>query len=149
MNKIDVRLAKMSENLAAMSEKAAQAAEEAKVAREMREEAVDDQIATVKGDIAAFQENVRLQEEEERSKLASALLKIQMTVESKIKEKRAAKDQFLMQVYVADQLDYIDECFGLAAYLIQNGQLAIYETMEAIKEYEAKYGKMGDADVEA
>lgn len=149
MNKIDERLAKMSEKLAEMSEKAAKASEEAKVARELREEAVSDQIATVKGDVVAFQENVRLEQEEEKSKLASALLKIQMTIEARIKERRESKDQFMMQLYVADQLDYIDECFYFATYLIQNGQLAMYDTMEAIKEYEAKYGKMGEAEAEA
>lgn len=155
MNKIDERLAKLSEKLSEMSDKAAYASIEAKAAREEREEKIEtkreeraekreDQIATVKGDVAAFQENVRLHEEEEKSKLASALLKIQMTIESKIRERKASKDQFMMQLYVADQLDYIDECFALAAYLIENGQLAMYETMEAIKEYEAKYGKMGE-----
>ena len=157
MNKIDERLAKLSEKLSEMSDKAAFASIEAKAAREEREEKIEtkreehaekreDQIATVKGDVAAFQENVRLHEEEEKSKLASALLKIQMTIESKIKERKASKDQFMMQLYVADQLDYIDECFALAAYLIENGQLAMYETMEAIKEYEAKYGKMGEGE---
>ena len=157
MNKIDERLAKLSEKLSEMSDKAAYASIEAKAVREEREEKIEtkreeraekreDQIATVKGDVAAFQENVRLHEEEEKSKLASALLKIQMTIESKIRERKASKDQFMMQLYVADQLDYIDECFALAAYLIENGQLAMYETMEAIKEYEAKYGKMGEGE---
>ena len=47
---------------------------------------------------------------------------------------------------VEKRLDYIDECFAIAAYLIENGQLAMYETMEAIKEYEAKYGKMGEGE---
>ena len=160
MNKIDERLEKMSEKLSELSDKAAFAAVEAKAARIEREEKHEakreeleakheDNVATVKGDVAAFQENVRLHQEEEKSKLASALLKIQMTIESKIKERRESKDQFMMQLYVADQLDYIDECFYVATYLIQNGQLAIYETMEAIEEYEAKYGKMGEADTEA
>lgn len=156
MNKIDERLSNLSEKLAKMSDKAAYASIEAKAARIEREEKIEakreereDKIATVKGDVVAFQENVRLHEEEERSKLASALLKIQMTIESKIKEKKASKDQFLMQLYVADQLDYIDECFAVAAYLIQSGQLALYDTLEAIEEYEAKYGKMGEADAEA
>ena len=148
MNKIDARLAKMSENLAALSEKAAKASEEAKVVRELREDAINDQISTVKGDIAAFEENVRLSGEESKSRLRSALLKIKMTIESKIRERREYKDQVLMQLYVADQLDYIDECFASAAYLVSNAQLAMYETMEAIKEYEAKYGRMGDAGVE-
>ena len=139
----------MSEQLAALSEKAAKASEDAKVARELREEAISDQISTVKGDIAAFEEEVRLVKEENQSRLRSALLKIKMTIESKIRERREYKDQVLMQLYVADQLDYIDECFAGAAYLISNAQLAMYETMEAIKEYEAKYGKMGEADVEA
>ena len=157
MNKIDERLAKLSEKLSEMSDKAAYASIEAKAVREEREEKIEaereeraakreDKVATVKGDVAAFQENVRLHEEEERSKLSSGLLKLQMTIEAKIKERRASKDQFMMQLYVADQLDYIDECFAIAAYLIENGQLAMYETMDAIKEYEAKYGKMGEGE---
>ena len=146
MNKIDARLEKISEDLAALSEKAAKAAEEAKVARELRDEAISDQIDTVKGDIAAFQENVRLASEENKSRLRSALLKIQMTIESKIQERKEATDQFLIQLYVADQLDYIDESFAAAAYLISNAELAMYETMKKINEYEAKYGKMGEAE---
>ncbi len=148
MNKIDARLEKMSENLATLSAKAAAAAEEAKTVREAREEAISEQISTVKGDVAAFQENVRIASEEGRSKIASALLKIQMTIKENIRERRQSKDQFLTQVYVAEQLDYIDECFAIAAYLVNEAQLAMYDTMEAVREYEEKYGRMGDAGVE-
>ncbi len=145
MNKIDARLEKMSETLARLSEKAAAAAEDAKVVREAREEAVSDQISTIKGDLAAFEENVRLAGEEGRGKIASALLKIQMTIKERIREKRQSEDQFLMKLYVAEQLDYIDECFAIAGYLVNEAQLAMYDTMDAIKDYEEKYGRMGDA----
>lgn len=145
MSKFDTRLEKVSADLGALSEKAARAAEEAKAAQDLHKEALTDQISTVKGDVAAFKENVRIDQEKERGRIASALLKAQMTVEAKIQERRGARDQRLMEMYVADQLDYIDECFGVAAYLVQNGQLALLETLDAVAEFEAKYGKLDDA----
>ena len=145
MSKFDARLEKVSADLAALSEKASRAAEEAKAAQDLHKEALSDQISTVKGDVAAFKENVRIDQEKERGRIASALLKAQMTVEAKIQERRGARDQRLMEMYVADQLDYIDECFGVAAYLVQNGQLALLETLDAVAEFEAKYGKLDEA----
>ena len=139
--KWDEKLAALSADLNELSRKTAVAAEDAKAARELREEAIREKIATTKGDIAAMQENLRLAEEENRSKLSSALLKAQMTVRAKIQDRREARDKKLLGIYIDDHIDYILDCYDSAALMIANARLAILETLDAAMEYEARYGE--------
>ena len=143
--KWDEKLADASVKLDELSKKAAAASEEAKAAREAREDTIKDKISTAKGDVAAFQDRVERTKEENRSKLSSALIKAQMTLEAKIAEKRAARDQKHFEAYIEDQIDYIYDCFDLASYLVANAQLAILETVAAADEFEAKYGSAEEA----
>ena len=149
MKRWDERLADLSADLATLSQKASDASEEAKAARELRKEMINDRISTAKGDVVAFQERVRIAGEEERSKFSSALLKAQMTVEEKIRQRKGKKDKKLFEAYIDDQINYIYENFEAASYLISNAQLAILETVEAIDEYNAKYGEPEEAAEEA
>ena len=144
MKKWDERLADLSTDLARLSEKAADASEDAKTARELRQEAINDRISTAKGNVVAFQERVRLAGEEKRGKISSAVLKAQMTLEEKVRQRREKKDRKLAEAYIDDQISYIFETFETASYLISNAQLAILETVEAIDEYNAKYGAVED-----
>ncbi len=140
MKKWDETLADLSEDLAKLSRKTAEASEEAKTARELKEEAIKDRISTVKGNVAAFQENARLAGEEKESKFRSAVLKAQMTVEEKITEFKEKKDKKMFEAYLDAQINYIIENYETASYLVSNAQLAILETSEAIAEFEEKYG---------
>ena len=144
--KWDEKLAELSAQLDELSKKTAVAAEDAKAARELKEEAIQDKIATTKGDIAAMQENLRIAEEEEKSKLSSALLKAQMTVRAKIQDRREARDKKLLSLYIEDHIDYILDCYDSAALLIANAQLAILETLDAAIEYEARYGEVPEEE---
>ena len=144
MKKWDERLADLSTDLARLSEKAADASEDAKTARELRQEAINHRISTAKGNVVAFQERVRLAGEEKRGKISSAVLKAQMTLEEKVRQRREKKDRKLAEAYIDDQISYIFETFETASYLISNAQLAILETVEAIDEYNAKYGAVED-----
>ena len=144
--KWDEKLADASVRLEELSQKAAQASEEAKAARESKEASIKDKISTAKGNVAAFQDKVERTKEENRSKLSSALIKSQMTLEAKIAEKKAARDQKHFEAYMEDQVDYIYDCFDLASYLIVNAELAILETLEAASEFEAKYGPIEDTE---
>ena len=60
----DEKLADLSANLARLSQKAADASEDAKAARELRQETITDRIGTAKGNVAAFQERIRIAGEE-------------------------------------------------------------------------------------
>ena len=88
----DERLAELSVKLGELSKKASDASEDAKVYRELRKEAIQDKISTVKGDVAAMQENARLAEEEQKGKIKSALLKARMTVQAKHEDRKDARD---------------------------------------------------------
>ncbi|MBQ3278628.1 MAG: hypothetical protein IJG94_05645 [Clostridia bacterium] len=137
----DEKLAALSEELEKLSKKTATAAEDAKAVRELKEDALKEMISDTKGDIAAMQENLRIADEENKSKLSSALLKAQMTVRAKIEDHKVARDKKLFEAYINDQIDYILDCYDSAAWLIANAQLAILETMDAVIEYDAKYGE--------
>ena len=140
--KWDEKLSELSVKLDELSKKTAFAAEDAKVNRELREEAVQEKISTTKGDIAAMQENLRLAEEENKSKLSSTLLKAQMSIRAKIEDRKAARDKKLLGMYIDDHIDYILDCYDSALLLVANAQLAILETMDAAMEYEARYGEI-------
>ena len=146
--KWDEKLSDLSVKLEELSKKTAFAAEEAKVSRELKEEALQEKITTTKGDIAAMQENLRIAEEENKSKLSSALLKAQMSIRAKIEDRRAARDKKLLGLYIDDHIDYILDCYDSAALLVANAQLAILETMDAAMEYEARYGEIPEVDEE-
>ncbi|MCR4658098.1 MAG: hypothetical protein K5770_18010 [Lachnospiraceae bacterium] len=137
--KWDEKLADASVKLEELSKKASAASEEAKAAKELKEEAIKDKISTAKGNVAAFQDKVERAKEENRSKLSSSLIKAQMTIEAKIAEKKAARDQKHFEAYIEDQIDYIYDCFDLASYLVANAELAILETLAAVEEFDAKY----------
>jgi len=137
----DEKLVALSEELEKLSKKTATAAEDAKAVRELKEDALKEMISDTKGDIAAMQENLRIADEENKSKLSSALLKAQMTVRAKIEDHKVARDKKLFEAYINDQIDYILDCYDSAAWLIANAQLAILETMDAVIEYDAKYGE--------
>lgn len=146
MKKWDEKLADLSSRLADLSQKTADASADAKAARELKEEVIRDRISTAKGNVVALQENIRIATEEKKSRFSSALLKAQMTMEAKIQQRKEAKDKKHYENYIDEQLNYILDSFESASYLIQNAQLAILETVQAIDEYSAKYG---DAEDEA
>ena len=53
---------------------------------------IADKISTVKGNVAAMQENARLAEEERRSRIRSEILKLRMTAKAKAEDYREARD---------------------------------------------------------
>ena len=139
--KANETLKSFSAKLEELSKKAKSASEDVKAAWDLKDDAVQETITTVKGNVAAAEENLRLKEEENRGKLSSALLKAQMTVRAKIEDHKVARDKKLFEAYINDQIDYILDCYDSAAWLIANAQLAILETMDAVIEYDAKYGE--------
>ncbi|MBR2854034.1 MAG: hypothetical protein IKE81_06915 [Clostridia bacterium] len=140
--KWDEVLADLSQKLEDLSKKTAVAADDAKAARELRGEAIHEKIGDTKGNIAAMQENIRIAEEENKSKLSTALLKAQMTIRAKAEDRKEARDKKHLERYIDDHIDYILDCYDTAALLVLNAQLAILETMDAAMEYEERFGEL-------
>ena len=136
----DERLAELSVKLGELSKKASDASEDAKVYRELRKEAIQDKISTVKGDVAAMQENARIAEEEQKGKIKSALLKARMTVQAKHEDRKDARDKKRMEFYIDEEINYILDCYDAAAFLISDAELSILEVADALKEYEERFG---------
>ena len=136
----DERLAELSVKLGELSKKASDASEDAKVYRELRKEAIQDKISTVKGDVAAMQENARLAEEEQKGKIKSALLKARMTVQAKHEDRKDARDKKRMEYYIDEEINYILDCYDAAAFLISDAELSILEVADTLKEYEERFG---------
>ena len=136
----DERLAELSVKLDELSKKASDASEDAKVYRELRKEAIQDKISTVKGDVAAMQENARLAEEEQKGKIKSALLKARMTVQAKHEDRKDARDKKRMEYYIDEEINYILDCYDAAAFLISDAELSILEVADTLKEYEERFG---------
>ena len=142
--KWDEKLSDLSVKLAELSKKTAAASEDAKAYRELKQEAIQDKISTVKGDVAAMQENARIAEEERESKMKSALLKARMTVKAKHEDSVNARDKRLLENYMDDQIMYILDCYDAATLLIADAQLSILEFADALQEYETRFG--GEAE---
>ena len=136
----DERLAELSVKLDELSKKASDASEDAKVYRELRKEAIQDKISTVKGDVAAMQENARLAEEEQKGKIKSALIKARMTVQAKHEDRKDARDKKRMEYYIDEEINYILDCYDAAAFLISDAELSILEVADTLKEYEERFG---------
>ena len=136
----DERLAELSVKLGELSKKASDASEDAKVYRELRKEAIQDKISTVKGDVAAMQENARLAEEEQKGKIKSALIKARMTVQAKHEDRKDARDKKRMEYYIDEEINYILDCYDAAAFLISDAELSILEVADTLKEYEERFG---------
>ena len=137
----DEKLSDLSVKLAELSKKAADASEDARVYRELKQEAIQDKISTVKGDVAAMQENARISEEEREGKIKSALLKARMTVKAKHEDYVNARDKRLLENYMDDKMLYILDCYDSAALIIADAQLSILEFADALQEYEERFGK--------
>ena len=140
MKKFDERLAELSERLAVLSKKAEDASVEAKEAREMKQEAIQDQISTVKGDVVAFQENAKLEAEEEKSKLRTALLKAQMTMEAKRQDRKDARDKAHLEDFMDDRILTAVDCLDVADYMIANALVNMLEFQDAAIEYVERFG---------
>ena len=136
----DEKLSDLSVKLAELSKKTADASEDAKAYRELKQEAIQDKISTVKGDVAAMQENARIAEEEREGKMKSALLKARMTVKAKHEDYVNARDKKLLENYMDDQVTYILDCYDAATLLIADAQLSILEFADALQEYEERFG---------
>ncbi|MBR2528631.1 MAG: hypothetical protein IKE58_09210 [Blautia sp.] len=143
MAKMDERLARLSANLAVLSEKAAKAAEETKAARELREETIRDKISTAKGDVVALQERIRIAGEEKKSKLGSNLIKLQMTLEAKLQDKKEAHDKKLLERYIDDMYLHIADVYETIDYLISDAKLSILEVTAAVEEYNERFATAG------
>ena len=141
----DEKLSDLSIKLAELSQKTADASEDAKAYRELKQEAIQDKISTVKGDVAAMQENARISEEEREGKIKSALLKARMTVRAKHEDYVNARDKRLLENYMDDKILYILDCYDSAALIIADAQLSILEFADALQEYEERFGE-GDTD---
>ena len=142
--KWDERLASLSVKLDELSKKAAVASEDAKVYRELRKEAIEDKIATAKGNVAAMQENARVAEEERQGKIRSALLKARMTAKAKHEDIKDARDRRRLENYIDDELNYIIDCYNAVAFLIADAELSTLEVASAIQEYEERFGSQSE-----
>ena len=138
--KWDEKLSDLSVKLAELSKKTADASEDARIYRELKQEAIKDKISTVKGDVAAMQENARIAEEEREGKIKSALIKARMTVKAKHEDYVNARDRKLLENYMDDQILYIMDCYDSAALIIADAQLSILEFANALQEYEERFG---------
>ena len=141
----DEKLADLSVKLGELSKKTADASEDAKAYRELRQEAIREKISTVKGNVAAMQENARIAEEERQGKIKSALLKARMTVKAKHEDYVNARDRKILENYMDDQILYILDCYDSAALMIADAQLTILEVAEALQEYEDRFGGENEA----
>ena len=136
----DEKLSDLSAKLAELSKKTADASEDAKAYRELRQEVIQDKISTVKGDVAAMQENARIEEEEREGKIKSALLKARMTVKARHEDYINARDKRLLENYMDDKILYILDCYDSAALMIADAQLSILEFADVLQEYDERFG---------
>ncbi len=138
--KWEKKLKELSESLAELGKKAEDASEDAKAAWDLKDDFVREKKSTLKGSVAALQENARLAGEENKSRMSAALLKAQMTLKAKGEDWKNATDKKALEAYIDGNVAYIQDCYETAAYLIANAQLAILDTVEAAEEYEKRFG---------
>lgn len=105
---------------------------------------IDDQLATVEGDLNAAEENLRLAKERRDSKIYAIKLKAQMKAEAlkeKIADRREARDKAAMENYILDLLEYAQFCQQAAFAAAVEADLTLLEAAEAAADYIEKYGE--------
>ena len=151
----DEKLNNLSVKLDDLSKKAAEAADDAKAYHELMQDAIDEKISTVKGNVAAMQENARLAGEEHQGKSRSEILKIRMTAKATAEDFKDARDKKRLERFIDDRINYVLDCYDAAALLIIDAELSILEAAKALQEYDARFGSdaepeaLPDADTEA
>lgn len=127
---------------AADSEAAAEAAQKAARAR------IDDDIATIKGEIAAKQENLRLKSEESKGKINSELIKAKMSMDAArdrldayAAERREKHDKAGLEQDMIDLVAYAEDCLALSALLADESSLAMLEAAAIHEEYVERFGE--------
>ena len=109
---------------------------------------VDDDLATVEGDINVAAENRRIAKERGDSKLNATRLKVQMhqeEVKNRIEARKTELDKAAQEELILDLLDYADDCQMIAYAYAMEAELAIIDACDEIQDYEAKYGKLEEA----
>lgn len=137
------RLAQSQAKMDELKEKFNATADDARAAGELTKEAIEDKIATVKGDVVAGAENAKLAAQESKSKFNSALLKAQMTLESAkaaIAEKKEERNMIAQENRIFDLLDYADNCQAAALAMTIEANLALLEAAAEVADYREKYG---------
>lgn len=139
MNKenLNAKLDVISERISAMRQ-----ATETHV--EQRNDAVKDQLDTAKGNVTAARENMRLASEKGKSKVNSALLQIQASIDKLKEDAEAAKashDQARELFVVEDAECFAEEMLELAVYHTEEAAYAVMHATQLRNQYSEKYGK--------
>lgn len=137
--------AKLGNDLEQLVDKAKAAAGDAKAARELGQEVIEAKIKDAKGDIVAVQENVRIKEEENKSRLFSQMLKAQMTIRAKYEDLKTEHDRNKMEAYIESHINHLYDLYETISYLLSDLELTTLETTEALKEYDEKFGEAEEA----
>lgn len=137
--------AKLGNDLEELVDKAKSAAGDAKAARELGQEVIEQKIKDAKGDIVAVQENVRIKEEENKSRLFSQMLKAQMTLRAKYEDLKNEHDKNKLESYIEAHINHLFDLHDTISYLLSDLELTTLETTEALKEYEEKFGEGKEA----
>lgn len=147
--KANETLKSFSAKLEELSKKAKSASEDVKAAWDLKDDAVQETITTVKGNVAAAEENLRLKEEENRGKLSSALLKARMTVDAKMQETIDRHDKKQLERYITNRVYHVMDCYDSATLMIAEAELSTLEAMAAVQEYVDRFGQEPEVDAEA
>ena len=141
MKKFDERLADLSTKLDELSKKAEDASKKAADIREKGEAAIEEEISNIKGEVAAIEEQARINREEGMSKLGSELIKMQMTLEARVQDRKDRKDKAFLEMYMDDRAVAMLECLDMADIMIANALANYIELADAAVEYEARFGE--------
>ena len=142
MTNFKERLTQSQEKIAEVKAKVNDAAETAQTAGELTKDKINEQIDSIKGDIAAGKENASLAAERGKSKFNSELLKAQMTLESAkaaVTAKKEAHDKAAQEKRIIELLDYSDDCQAMALLLTAEANLALLEATAESLDYAEKY----------
>ncbi len=131
---------KIGKDLEKLGDKAKSAIGDAQAARELGQEVLESKIKDAKGDIVALQENARIIGDEQKSRLFSQMLKAQMTVKAKFEDLKKAHDRNMLEGYIDAHLVHLADLYDTISYLLTDVELTTFETTEALKEYNEKYG---------
>ncbi len=108
------------------------------------EAATAEQIARVKGDVAAAEENARLIHEYRSSKREALKLRAQMKVNNakdKIAARKESFDKAEEEAWILDLMTYAEGCYDMAYAWAMEAEYTLMEAAYELEYYKEKYGE--------
>lgn len=94
----------------------------------------------------AAQERIRIADENNKSRMASQVLKAQMKLEAKIEDIKNERDRKKLERYIDANVLHMADLYDTFLFLLADAELTVLDTIDAISEYDERFGAVAEQE---